>query len=366
MAFTIFDGTETHDVLVESADASDYAKGTLVAYASIDAEGYLQDSENFGTVKSMTGNDKEQSAKDANINAGSNKADATDVISIDNNEMNVTADTQVIVVDSDADKADVPQNYTYGTTKLPKAADTGLINVVYRVEDGEAASDGADLELVVIDITGAFDFNRPDSTVDDGDDEDDTTTSGNVSISGLEGVKINKSRIADGQAQVILDVADAEVSGITGSASVKVDGVNAASDAVTTKFVSGQIQITVTDDFVTDSSKIVVDLSGITLTMKTYAVTGISDETITDSTASTKTFSVSADKASYEKDEKVTLTITLDEEVPADKVVTVKFTTPTGIADVMIAAGETEAETSFTMGTAAVTLVATATETSAS
>ena len=192
VAFTIFDGTETHDVLVESADASDYAKGTLVAYASIDAEGYLQDSENFGTVKSMTGDDKKPAATNANINAGSNKADATNVISIGDNEMNVTADTQVIVVDSDADKADVPQNYTYGTTKLPKAADTGLINVVYRVEDGEAASDGADLELVVIDITGAFDFNRPDSTVDDGDDEggESTDVDGNFTykITNPEGV----------------------------------------------------------------------------------------------------------------------------------------------------------------------------------
>ena len=268
MAFTIFDGTETHDVLVESADASDYAKGTLVAYASIDAEGYLQDSENFGTVKSMTGGDKEQSAKDANINAGSNKADATDVISIDDDEMNVTADTQVIVVDSDADKADVPQNYTYGTTKLPKAADTGLINVVYRVEDGEAASDGADLELVVIDITGAFDFNRPDSKPVE-DDDDDTTTSGNVTISGLEGVKINTSRIGEGMAQVVLDVTDKEVDAITGNASVKVDGVNASS--VTTEFVNGQIQIDVTDKFVTKDSQIVVDLSGVK-TVKTFSV----------------------------------------------------------------------------------------------
>ena len=191
VAFTIFDGTETHDVLVESADASDYAKGTLVAYASIDADGYLQDSVNFETMEAIS-ESASDTATAAKIFAGSNKADATNVISIGDNEMNVTADTQVIVVDSDADKADVPQNYTYGTTKLPKAANTGLINVVYRVEDGEAASDGADLELVVIDITGAFDFNRPDSTVDDGDDEggESTDVDGNFTykITNPEGV----------------------------------------------------------------------------------------------------------------------------------------------------------------------------------
>ena len=196
VAFTIFDGTETHDVLVESADASDYAKGTLVAYASIDADGYLQDSVNFETMEAIS-ESASDTATAAKIFAGSNKADATNVISIGDNEMNVTADTQVIVVDSDADKADVPQNYTYGTTKLPKAADTGRINVVYRVEDGEAASDGADLELVVIDITGAFDFNRPDSTTSGDDDEGSSSTMGNFTINAASAIQDAQAMLSD-------------------------------------------------------------------------------------------------------------------------------------------------------------------------
>ncbi len=199
--FRMWNGSENLTVKVENASASDYVKGTLVAYASVNENSYLQDAEAFGTMKAI--NTAGTSGKNGAY-AGSNLADSAKSISINdsvltNGSLDVTADTHVLLVDSDADGDNIGQPYKYGDTKLTTAAkvdSTYKINVVYRVENGATPTDGADLDLLVVDVTGAFDFNRPESTVtppvtNDGktyataDELNNALKSGNVTATGV-------------------------------------------------------------------------------------------------------------------------------------------------------------------------------------
>ena len=168
--FRMWTGSENATVKVENATASDYTKGTLVAYSSVDGDGYLKDVVYFGTIETIA-TSPSSAANAADLKSGSNKADSASSISVDNNSLNVTADTHVLVIDSDANAADdIGQPYTYGTTKLATAAKDAdgvnyRTNVIYRGENGGTPADGDDLDLVVVDVTGAFDFDKPESTV---------------------------------------------------------------------------------------------------------------------------------------------------------------------------------------------------------
>ncbi|MCI5689738.1 MAG: hypothetical protein MR286_02435 [Clostridiales bacterium] len=183
--FRMWNGAENLTVKVEKADETDYAKGTLVAYSSVNKDGYLTDAVSFGTVKALAqnpDNKQDEDAKDANLVVGSNLADSGKSISVGDKSLNVTADTHVILVDSDVDEADkIGQPYKYGDVLKTAAKDgnTYKLNVVYRGENG-VANDGDDLDLVVVDVTGAFDFNKPESeNVPPVGDKGATTTDGN-------------------------------------------------------------------------------------------------------------------------------------------------------------------------------------------
>ena len=78
-------------------------------------------------------------------------------------KFNITADTTVLRVDSDADKdADIGQAYTYGTTTMTKAQKntdgTYTYNVFFVMDEAasDAGEDDLDLAVLVIDTTGAF------------------------------------------------------------------------------------------------------------------------------------------------------------------------------------------------------------------
>ena len=265
--FTMWTGSENVEVLWENGNVNELVKGTLVAYASIDSDKYVQDGEVISTLKAIF--DESDDKIDGNFYAGANKADSSKLISVGNDQLNVTADTHVLVLDTDADKAEnIGLPYSYGD-KLATATEIEsgyLYNVVFRLEDGAEKADDKDLDLLVIDSTGSFDFNKPESTDDGKDDNNNVTTKDNVSIQGKEGLSIVTARVADKQAQVTLNIADQSLVNVSGTASVKVDGVSIASDKVTLKVVDHQLQIEVKDDYVTKDSKIVIDLSKVNLT----------------------------------------------------------------------------------------------------
>lgn len=98
------------------------------------------------------------------------------------------------------------------------------------------------------------------------------------------------------------------------------------------------------------------------VTTETYSITEITGKTITGSTATVKTFGVTASKTTgIAVGESITLTAALAENVPAGKKVTVSFTAPM-VKQIEIAAGNKQGTVSFIMSGADVTLAATATE----
>ena len=162
ISFTMWNGSENVDVLWENGEADKLVKGTLVAYSSVDDNKYVQDGEVIGTLEQIK--DNKAPVKGEGFEAGSNKAESAKSISVGNNSLNVTADTHVLVLDTDADKnEDIGQPYTYGdkvATAAKKADGTYCYNVVFRAEDGNTKDD-ADLDLLVVDVTGAFNFDKP-------------------------------------------------------------------------------------------------------------------------------------------------------------------------------------------------------------
>ena len=156
-AISIWTGSENKDVVVDTGYVKgEYVKGMLIGYSDIDADGIINDVDVIGDIKGAT--DFPTSGVDTNtLYRGSNAANVSNFIAVNDGKLNVTADTTVLVVDSDASSSsNIGIAYTYGD-KLPKASKNGddyLINAMWVMD--EAGTDDADIEVLVIDSTGAF------------------------------------------------------------------------------------------------------------------------------------------------------------------------------------------------------------------
>ena len=156
-AITIWTGTENKNVVVDTGYTDkEYTKGMLIGYSTIDDKGIINDVDKIGDIDSAT----KFPESDVNVNTlykGSNKADVAKYITVNDGQLNVTADTTVLLVNSDADNDnEIGLKYTYGD-KLPKASEYGdnyLINAMWGMD--EAGTDDADIGVLVIDATGAF------------------------------------------------------------------------------------------------------------------------------------------------------------------------------------------------------------------
>ena len=156
-AITIWTGSENKDVVVDTGySKGEYVKGMLIGYSSIDENGIINDVDVIGNIKSATAFPT-SSVNTSTLYRGSNKANVSNYIVVNDGKLNVTADTKVLVVDSDADsKSDIGIAYNYGD-KLPKASKNGddyLVNAMWVMD--EAGTDDKDIEVLVIDSTGAF------------------------------------------------------------------------------------------------------------------------------------------------------------------------------------------------------------------
>ena len=159
--YTIWTGSENVTVTEDTSYSKNArAKGTLIGYSEIDADGYINDVKVYGTIKDAK--DASGSLNTTDLYRGGNEANVSGYIAIDGAQFNVTADTTVLMVDSkaDSDKA-IGLNYTYGD-KLPQGSkykdggvDKYLVNAFWIMD--EAGSDDKDIDVLVIDSTGAFD-----------------------------------------------------------------------------------------------------------------------------------------------------------------------------------------------------------------
>ena len=266
VTYTLWNGSKNLTVTEENGDATARAKGTVIGYSTIDSNGYIQDVDaTYGLLKGV----KETSGSTSKLAVGANKGSETKSISVGDNQLNVTADTKVLVIDTSADGDAIGQTYTYGTTTFRKANKVGSSyqnNVAYILDEG-ISNGKADLELLIIDNTGSFDWLNDSS--DPTPSTPDTITKDNITITGIKNVDvvtIATARVATGKVQVVLNIKDKAVTGVTGKPVVKVDGVAVAATNVASTVVTNQLQITVNDEFVKDNSKITIDLSAINFT----------------------------------------------------------------------------------------------------
>ena len=220
-AITIWTGTENKNVVVDTGYTDgEYTKGMLIGYSTIDDKGIINDVDKIGDIDSASNFPSSGTISTSTLYKGSNKADVAKYITVNDGQLNVTADTTVLLVNSDADNDnEIGLKYTYGD-KLPKASEYGdnyLINAMWVMD--EAGTDDADIEVLVIDATGAFkgykmdDVNAPSlnasqSTIN--------TTYGTASSSNT--VTLTKKNFAAGDTTTISAEAES-VTGLTATVS---------------------------------------------------------------------------------------------------------------------------------------------------
>ena len=180
--YTIWDGKKNIDVVEEGNYSTDNrSKGMLIGYSNIDDNKKISDVTEYGTVdKDVLGNNNKNTTDvvpslkmdDKTLYRGGNESTATNMISIANMKFNVTADTTVLRVDSDAEKdADIGQEFTYGTTTMTKAQKKANGDYTYNVffvldeKASQAGEDDLDIAVLVIDSTGAFKGHKIDNPV---------------------------------------------------------------------------------------------------------------------------------------------------------------------------------------------------------
>ena len=157
-AITIWTGTENKNVVVDTGYTDgEYTKGMLIGYSTIDDKGIINNVDKIGDIDSASSFPASGTISTSTLYKGSNKANVAKYITVNDGQLNVTADTTVLLVNSDADNnKEIGLKYTYGD-KLPKASEYGdnyLINAMWVMD--EAGTDDADIEVLVIDATGAF------------------------------------------------------------------------------------------------------------------------------------------------------------------------------------------------------------------
>ena len=289
--YTIWDGAKNIDVTEENTTSSERTQGTLIGYSDIDSKNKISDVTVYGNIgdtmkdtatspNGVVGEIVKASATAAlNTNStyiGGNESTDAKYITVNNRKFKITADTVVLRVDSDADEdADIGQAYTYGTTTMTKAQkkssnpDVYTENVMFVMnEKTDADDDNTEIAVLVIDSTGAFKGHKIADSTPSTPTTPDSQTKGNVTITGkqnVDAVTIATARVVTGKVQVGLNLKDATITKATGKPTVKIDGAAIPADSVSVKVEDHQLQITVTDEFVKDTSKITIDLSGITL-----------------------------------------------------------------------------------------------------
>ena len=274
--------TNNEYVEVVEENATAMAKGELIGYSSIDSNKVIKDvtritnvddvaTRTQTAVTSVTGS---TTFNDNNtVYYGANRSDDTKYITVDNRKFKLTADTAVLLVDSDADDDDqIGVSYTYGSTAMAKAEEylsggaTQYSNNVFFQVDENGKTDDVELKVLVIDSTGAFKGQKHNTTTPSTPSTPGSLTLKNVTVSGSNAVSIDSVNVIDGKARVNLKLNNASAT-ITGTVKATVDGANIVAANVTgaTTNNGGQINIVITDDFIKADSQITLDLTGLNI-----------------------------------------------------------------------------------------------------
>ena len=147
-----------------SYNAGDRAKGTVIGFSSIDSDNVIHDVDVIGNVfdKNLTELTGTPSANTTYV--GGNQSEATDFISVDGQKIDVTGDTKVLFVDSEESDENAGIEFTYGTDEMIAAQYDDVNRKYVRNVFFTTSTDNSELELLVLDTTGAFDGFEPADT----------------------------------------------------------------------------------------------------------------------------------------------------------------------------------------------------------
>ena len=217
---------------------------------------------------------------DNTLYRGGNESTATNMISVANMKFNVTADTTVLRVDSDADKdEDIGQAFTYGSTTMTKAQKktdgTYTYNVFFVLDEKAQAQgeDDLDIAVLVIDSTGAFKGYKVGDTNDDNDDD--------YIDNDIEG--LTKSLNKDGDKLTIAFTVPEGTTALSVDYEVKVDGIINVSG--TAKESGGDADITVVGTqakFTVDLDPTAESVDAVSLTLKNLVYSGFQGASASD------------------------------------------------------------------------------------
>ena len=165
-AYTIWDGEKNVEVVEKvSYNRGDRAKGMVIGYSTIDKDGYINDVQAY-TVSALPATKAGYNTSDLYA-AGVQGVNGDSWVTVDGeNKLNITKDTKILNVDSDADE---DKNIGKSGTALFEAeeiADSGkyYINAYFVMDETFGTNDDADLAFIVFDVKGKMKGMNEDST----------------------------------------------------------------------------------------------------------------------------------------------------------------------------------------------------------
>ena len=160
-AYTIWDGEKNVDVVEKvsySAGARD--KGMVIGYSTIDEDGYINDVQTYTGSKFTAAVAKGSEDTSTLYYAGVQGVNGDSWVTVDGvNKLNITKDTKILNVDSDADDDDQIGKSGTALFAAEEIADSGkyYINAYFVMDETFGSNDDADLAFIVFDVKGKMD-----------------------------------------------------------------------------------------------------------------------------------------------------------------------------------------------------------------
>ena len=157
-AYTIWDGEKNVDVVEKvsySAGARD--KGMVIGYSTIDEDGYINDVQTYTGSKFTAAVAKGSEDTSTLYYAGVQGVNGDSWVTVDGvNKLNITKDTKILNVDSDADDDDQIGKSGTALFAAEEIADSGkyYINAYFVMDETFGSNDDADLAFIVFDVKG--------------------------------------------------------------------------------------------------------------------------------------------------------------------------------------------------------------------
>ena len=209
-AYTIWDGEKNVDVIEKvSYVAGARDKGMVIGYSSIDEDGYINDVQTYQASDDVdaSGNPNFAAAPATKADyvttklyyAGVQGVNGDSWVTVDGtNKLNITKDTKILNVDSDADKDKEIGKSGTALFEAEEIAESGkyYVNAYFVMDETFGSNDDADLAFIVFDVKGKMKGMNEAASV--------TTTKAGT---GLDSVALSASKVEFGKTYELTIVA---------------------------------------------------------------------------------------------------------------------------------------------------------------